>query len=271
MNRRRPRRPSERVAFRQKCWTNPALLLVQKTEARAHAWGVSAVSLSLSVLNACLAALVLAGLLVRRRTAASLVLPVYLALLVVERPPMWFWPGTFYTWSYWLFTDLLEAALRFALALELLRLVLGRLPVSRKVASTVTLAILGAALLLTLLAPELVAGPPEWIYFQAAKWAWKATFAGGWLFAALLLLALWYGVPLDPLHRDVASGLVLWALLQAFSTDLAPLDLILGRQTLQRVVYTGVLLAWLRSAWSRDAPALLGPAAQRLLQPWRTA
>jgi hypothetical protein len=232
---------------------------------------VSAISLSLSVLNACLAALALAGLIARRRTAASVVLPVYLALLVVERPPMWFWPETFYTWSYWLFTDLLEAALRFALAIELLRLVLGRLPMSRKVAGSVTLAIVGAALLLTLLAPELSAGPPEWIYFQAAQWAWGATFVGGWLFAALLLLALWYGVPLDPLHRDVASGLVLWALLQAFGPDLAPLDPILGRQTLQRVVYSGMLLAWVRAAWSLDAPTPLGPAAQRLLQPWRTA
>ncbi len=231
------------------------------------------VALLLSYACAALAMLALAGILRRGKVAASRTLPVYLLVLIAVRVPVWFWPERFYTWSYWLGTDLLEVVIRFALAVELLRLVFGRLPIGAARARALTLGVLLATFAAIMGAKKPAGSAASEIYYQATLLAAQATFAGGVLFVAMLALGLWYAVPIDPLHRDVAGGLALWTLLQAFPDELAMLDgaLGLGRQALLRIVYLGMLLSWVLAAWRRSEAPQLSPPALRVLQPWRVA
>lgn len=228
-------------------------------------------ALLLSGVNATLALLVLLGLARRGRLGASRVLPAYLLVLALERVPVWLWPERFYTWPYWLATELLEATLRFALALDLLRLIFRNLPAGRARSGEAVLLVVSCSLF-PIAAAAGHLGFGDLAFYDASRLAAWATFAGGLIFASVLVLGLWYALPLDPLHRDVCAGLALWALLQAFPGDLSVLDQVLGlgREALQRLVYLGMMVAWVRAAWTRESMAL-SPAAQRVLQPWRLA
>src|SRR5262245_16077027 len=62
---------------------------------------------------------------------SGLFLPFYLLRVVVERLCMMLWPERFYTRGFWLITEVVCAALALGMALEMLLLVFGRLPVGR--------------------------------------------------------------------------------------------------------------------------------------------
>jgi hypothetical protein len=226
-------------------------------------------------INLCLPAAVLLGLIRdRHQRRVSRFLVVYLAFVVVGGLPLLLWRKQFHTWWYWLVTELVCASLALALAVDLLRLVLGRLPVGRRRSALVTAIVLLAVWLSLLVA----AGPPtsasaDWVYYQGSLRAAQAKCAAGILFVVLLALASRHGVPLDPLHRDVAAGFALWQLVHFFAEPLAVLDPFLGvgRQGFQRLIYTGMLIAWVQAAWRRDEASALSPAAARLLHPWRVA
>ena len=239
---------------------------------KVYLLNVTPTALVWSVLLWALVTATLAGVLWRGRWRASLVLPLYLLAMCLEKPPMWLWPDRFYTWGYWLGTELLEALLRLVLAVELLLLAFGRLPVGRRRAGATAAAILLVATGCFALAPVPPIGlSPDVLYAAASLRAAQATFTAGWLFTALVALSIYYRLPLDPLHRDVAAGLALWAALQAFPLVLMPLDpyLHLGREGLQRIIAAGFTLAWARAAWHSVEPSPLSPRVLRILQPWR--
>ncbi len=223
-------------------------------------------------LNLCLLAAALVGLIYHGRYRASRLLPAYLGLGVLSRIPVLLWRDQFYVWWYWLLTEIAFALFALALAVEMLWLVFGRLPVGRRRTTHAVAVVLLALLVALVLAP----GPPaaassDWVYYQGTLRASQAKCAAGVLFALLLVFSVRYRIPLDPLHRDVASGLALWQLLQVWAEPLVVLDpfLGIGPQGLQRLIYTGVLVAWVRAAWRPDEASALCPAALRLLRPWQ--
>ncbi len=223
-------------------------------------------------LNLCLLTAALGGFLHQGRRRASRFLLAYLGFGVLSRVPLLLWRDQFHVWWYWLLTELVCALLALALAVEMLWLVFGRLPMGRR-RTTYAAAILLLALLATVVwtpAPPASASD-DWVYYQGTLQAAQAKCAAGVLFALLLVFSFHYGIPLDPLHRDVAAGLALWELLQVCAEPLAVLDPFLGvgRQGLQRLIYTGMLVAWVHTAWRSDEESALGPAALRLLRPWQ--
>ncbi len=231
------------------------------------------VRLLLPWVNVCLLLAALVGVVSGSRLGASRLLPVYLGFGVLCRVPLLLWRQQFHTWSYWLLTELVCAFLALALAVELFRLVFRRLPIGRRRAAYAAVLVLAV----TWIAVVLIPAPPaaasaNWIYYEGSLRAAQAKCASGVLFAVLLGFAFYYGLPLDPLHREVAAGLALWELLQACTEPMAVLDpfLGIGRQGFQRLIYTGVLVAWAQAAWRREEVSALSPVAMRLLQPWRT-
>lgn len=234
---------------------------------------VSTVRVVLPWANLALLLCALAGLACCRRVRALRLLPVYLAVGVLTRIPLLLWRERFYTWGYWLATELACALLALAIAYELVTVVFGRLPAARQRAALLAAAVLAVACAALLVQPVEPGASADSIYYQGSLHAAQAKLAAGIVCGLLLATALHYAVPLEPLQRDVAAGFALWALLQAFGEQLAVLDPFLGvgRQGLQRLIYTGVLSAWAWAAWRPSPATALSPAALRLLQPWRAA
>jgi hypothetical protein len=217
-------------------------------------------------------AAMLAGLVVRGMRGAPNLLPAYVIVGLTQKILFLLWPGRFYVWSWWLVGELASTLLALGLALQLGVLVFGRLPVGRRRLAELGVVVLLIALVVIIHAPApAVDASVDSVYYQGSLRASQATAAAGWIFAAILGLSLQHGVPLERMHRDVAAGLALWALLQGFASELSVLDpfLAIGRQGLHRLVYTGMLVAWAIDAWRRDEETDLGPEALRLLRPWR--
>lgn len=229
---------------------------------------MSSFTLFLSLLNGLLSLVVVAGLLSRGRSPACRLLPVYLVAGVAMRAPYWFWPERFYQWDYWFLTQCVHTALRLALAAELARRALAALPRGLERARLAQLLILLGTLAALVVAPRPEAAHA---YYFGALLAGQATYAGGWLFVAFLATVWYHRIPTDRLHRDVALGFALWALVAGISPYLEEIDGVVGlcNQLVASLVYPGVLMAWARTAWVPDAQTALSPASLAALRPWR--
>jgi hypothetical protein len=217
-------------------------------------------------------AVLLSALAVRGARGAPKSLIVYCAIGAALKALLLLWPGTFYTWAWWLVFELVGALLGLALAIEIGLLVFGRLPVGRRRLTELALVVLAVTLVVILAAPApSVDASTSTIFYEASLRASQARCAAGWLFVAILALSLQHGVPLEPLHRDVVAGLATWTFLQVFGAELSVLDpyLGIGRQGFQRLIYTGVLGAWAITAWRPEERSDLSAEAIRLLWPWR--
>ena len=226
-----------------------------------------------SKLNLLLLVAALLGLWWRRRGKASRFLAWYLAYGAAARVCVLIWPAR--TWAYVFCTEVPCAFLALAMAAEMLVLVFGGLPLGRLRSSAIAAALLLVAWVTIMAwAPVQSAEVPhsDQIWYQASQRMIQAKFTAGWLFMVVVALALYYGVPLDPLHRDVAQGYSTWIFIQIIpAAELAVLDgvLHLGEASFQRLIYTGMLLGWVRAAWREDELPALNSEALRRLQPWR--
>lgn len=224
--------------------------------------------LALSIANAMLASVAIAGLVARRRVGACTAFPAYLAVVVLGRLALWTWPAQLYGWRYWLATDLLQAVLGFAIALEFTHRAFVALPAARARALRVQIVIAAAAGL------AFVWTPIDWngsLGELATVLVGRLAYARAWLFAGGLAVAYYHRVPLDRIHRDIAGGFVVWSLLMACNAQLEPLDgyLQVTRQTVASLVYPGVLLAWAAAAWARDEETAFPRELLLQLRPWR--
>jgi hypothetical protein len=238
---------------------------------------MSAVALLLSVINAALCLLVLAGLIARQRVGACKFLVLYLVAGAALRVPVWLWPQHFYTWAYWFVTDVIETALELAIALELAWRIFGRLPNglarSRRLHALLALATLTSFCWALPALLGHVPGSDEY-YAAAVTLVSRITYGCAWFFAALLGLVFYHAVPTERLHRDVAGGFILWCVVFAWREELVAMTD--GGTTLRSFVeigisciYSFVLVAWTATAWRRDRSTLLSPATIAFLRPWR--
>ena len=224
---------------------------------------MSGFALCHSLANGVLALLVVTGIVARGRWGACRMLPLHLGLGILLRIPVWLWPERFYQWDYWFFTECAQVATRLALAAELAGRALRALPRGLDRAHGLQLVVLLGTLAALVVAP----GPEHsHAYYMGSLVAAQATYASAWLFVAFLGVVWYHGIPTEQLHRDVALGFTVWALVAGISPHLPEFA---GLQFVGALIYPAVLLAWARTAWAPDAPTALSPASLAVLRPWR--
>lgn len=213
------------------------------------------------------AALALAGLARYQRLHLCRAFPVYLAAVALGDLLAMAWPGVFFTWSFYVGREVLYAALKLAIVLQLAAVCFDAFPGARAAARRALLLVL-AALAVAALLPAGAAGAEGLAYALQPRVA-NGT-AGAFL--ALWALVLWYRIPIHPIHFAILKGFVPYLLVSAVNVRL-PLDLathLAGvASRLSGLPYVLVLSYWAWAAWRPeevpDAPASL----VRRLQPWR--
>jgi hypothetical protein len=223
-----------------------------------------------------LAAAGLAGLVVRRRAARCVFFAAYLVsvaatgLLVSLRPAA-------LSWRVWLAVELLQGALAVGAAFEIAARILGRLPAAarsarRHMRAVVALTLAGGTASLAWEAAALrrAASPEALAYALASSVLPLLTYGAAFLFTALLAVANWYLLPLDPLHRAVLVGFSVYLVL--FSALIVSVRSEEVRTALSRANSVGFVLlltGWTWAAW-RSEPAPPAPETLvRRLWPWR--
>jgi hypothetical protein len=228
---------------------------------------VSAYGVFLRLLCLALAACALGGLIARGRWRACLGFGAYLTSAALGRALLLAWPQTFWTWPFLFWTDVLQLALSSAVALEVAFKIFRPLPNgNRHMRLTVGLVLAVIAIGLALWAT------PVTDAFQGTLTMQQASYGVTFLFVAILLVTRSFGVPVDPLHRDILCGFTLLLALVAYGEALSSFDPAFagGRDFVVKSAYPLLLLAWCVGAWRRDVPSRLSPVNLRRLQPWRT-
>jgi hypothetical protein len=157
------------------------------------------------------------------------------------------------TWETWMLLQVVSAALRFGVALELTYLIFGAFPAAAVTARRVMLVILVATAV-----TALATAPPDVTYTRMhAESIPRMASAAIWMLTALAGLVLWYRLPLAPLPRAILMGYAPYLLVFTIGMSL------LFDPGAERIrVWVGYLdpLAffvltnyWLRVAW-RTAP-----------------
>ena len=217
------------------------------------------------LLAAALALAALAGLRRRSRVDACYSFAAYLATVVMSQALVGAWPSRFWTWDFWLATDVLQTGTHIACAAEVTFRTFRPLPAGQARARRLF------AVLVTATVAALAFPGPTTTAFDLTLLVSRFTYGVGFLFAAYLGLTAYYHVPVDPVHRDVAQGFVLLTMLVAFTHDLSYLDPIMGwgRDTIVKLTYPLLLLWWAQRAWAQEEATALPRASMEHLQPWR--
>ncbi len=178
------------------------------------------------------------------------------------------WPETFFTLEFYVQKECLYGVLKLALALELALLAFTRLPGARLLARVVLA--LGGLLLVGALYATLadVARPDA----ATARLLPRLANGTALLFAAVWALALYFRVPLHPLHRALLRGFVPYLLvfalllnfLRAFGWGVQPYFGIADG-----LAYVTMLAYWTATVWRLPLAAPADPAVVGVLQPWR--
>jgi len=157
------------------------------------------------------------------------------------------------TFEIYMLQQLLSAALRFGIALELTYCIFGAFPAAAVTARRVMLVILVATAV-----TALATAPPDATYTRLhAESIPRMASAGIWMLTALAALVLWYRLPLTPLPRAILMGYAPYLLVFTIGTSLLfdpesrHLRVFVGY--LDQVAFFILTNYWLRVAW-RTAP-----------------
>lgn len=212
-----------------------------------------------------LAVAALAGLVVRRKLHVCLLFPVYLLSAALGHAALLAFPVALWNWQFWAATDVVQAALRLGVAIEIAIKTFRPLPAAGRMLRLYFLVAIVAIAARVLLFPREFADA-----FELALVVGWISYGVAFLFTGLLLIVLYYAVPLDPLHRAIAIGVAVASAVLAFAHTIPAQDH-WGRAWLSATAYPLVLAAWTISAWRRDTWRGLSPASVDRLWPWRKA
>lgn len=197
-----------------------------------------------------LLALTVAGVLARGRFRRAPVFTVYLAFISVVDASMLGWPQRFYTRDLWLFREIVIAALRFGVILELAHWIFKGFP-----AAAVTLK---RTLLLALVATyaAVVAIPTEGHAYPTlvAHVLPRAANGSIWVLTAISALVLWYRLPLHRFHKSILVGLASYLLTLTVLRGLLASSAWQLREPLGYLEIFAFLLLeayWCHAAWRR--------------------
>lgn len=151
-------------------------------------------------------AVILVGLLVRRRASRCYSFTLYVMAVLTCEVLITAWPKHFYKWEFWLFKETLFSALKYGIALELAARTLRAFPGARATARAVLFLVV-----LVSLAAVLPAVPtaPVLDFSELASDLHPRILNGTiWIFTALAAVILWYRLPVDLLHKAILVGFV---------------------------------------------------------------
>jgi hypothetical protein len=221
---------------------------------------------ALSSTTSLLAALALAGLARRGRLRSSVSFVAYLASAVAGHLLLAADPGRFWTWEFLTATDLIQAVLLCAIVCEIAHKTFRSLPAGycrvRRALAAAGLGVLASVAWTT----PLVTDAAELSYLVE-----RLSYGLGFLFLGFMVLVRWYGVPVDPLYRNIATGFAFVTMLVGCVSALASVDPMpsLGPYFIVKTAYPCVLAWWALSAWREDDFGRLSYEAVRRLHPWR--
>lgn len=210
---------------------------------------------------------VLGALVVRRRWRRCWSFPLYLASVGCFNLTVALRGTDSFSWSTWLGAEIVQGALTLAVAVEITLRGFASLPRGLQTARAALLLCLGAACAVMWSGDGRAASTlPDLAREMVPRFELAAIFA----FLALLVVALFYELPLDELHGAIACGLAAYAGLSA-----AGLQIVRDVGWAARMCVSGVLTSsyiallsfWLAAAWRSEADV---PApVVRKLWPWR--
>jgi len=213
------------------------------------------------------AALALAGLARYQRLHLCSAFPAYLAAVALGDLLAMAWPGVFFTWSFYVGREILYAALKLAVVLQLTAVCFAAFPGARATARRVLLLVL-VALVVAALLPTGATGPEGLTYALQPRLANGTAIA----FLALWAVVLWYRIPVHHLHLAILKGFVPYLMIFTFGMRL-PLDIgpafanaVAG---LSGLPYVLLLSYWAWAAWRHEELPDAPEALVRRLQPWR--
>lgn len=176
------------------------------------------------------------------------------------------WPERFWVWDFWAGKQVIYSGLYLAMAVEFsLKIFSERLPRARlralMLACVMTAATAGAI-------GVAADGSP-----LTALGAVLPTLRAGaaWLMALLLVLAVYYEIPVHPFHKLVLVGTALY---HCVFVSLVGIQGLLGPQlrstfnAFEPLVYATTVGLWAYAAWRPEPVSALSPATATLLQPW---
>lgn len=214
---------------------------------------MSAGSLLVANLVAVLLCAALLGIVVRGHASRCWSFTMYLAVALLSNRLVCWWPDYFFRLWFASLKELTYAALMVVITLELATVSLARFRRARRQAIIVGATIAGSVALLVSTTPS--------DGLQARVGTTAALANGGALFVltALLFVVYWYRLPLEPWHRAIAQGIVLYrgvygVLLGA--VGLFGLEAYRYLVALDPTAYAATVGLWVIAAWRPEkAPA----------------
>jgi hypothetical protein len=189
----------------------------------------------------------------------------YVALQATVNASAFFWPTFYENWAVWVAKETLYALARLFVLAELSTLIFRTLPRARTRAY-VLLSLAALVLLVVLTLPYDTTSA----YRLAKNVLSRFDYVTAWGLIGLLVMVVWYRLPLHPFHKAILHGM-LWLLLVHFGAVYSARaigGLAAGR--IYNTVQIGILAWWLKAAWARepvwDEDEI---AVIRYLQPWR--
>ena len=168
------------------------------------------------------------------------------------------------TWETWMLQQVVSAALRFGVALELTYCIFGAFPAAAVTARRVMLVILAATAVTALATAPLDA---TYTRMQAESIPRMAS-AGIWMLTALAGLVLWYRLPLAPLPRAILMGyapyLLVFTIGMSLLFDPGSQHIRVWVGWFDPLAFFILTNYWLRVAWrtAAESPMLPPPAGR---------
>lgn len=193
------------------------------------------------------------GIVVRHRVRVCISFDLYILAVFTSDLLTAVDPDRFYDETFWIFKEIVHAALKFAIALELSVRIFRRFPGASDRARRWLLAIL----FLTFCAVLLVPGRNADYLTLLSQFMPRVLNGTAWLFMAIAVLILWYRLPVDAFAKAIVLGFVPYLLI--FNIGLSLIHSMgwgirIVATRVPAVAYVILLFYWNYSAWSH-APA----------------
>jgi hypothetical protein len=209
----------------------------------------------------------LLGLVVRRRVGLCYSFAGYLVAVEIGDVLPFFWPDRFWNWNFWVLKESIYVVLKFVVALELIAVVFQAFPGAAATARLAMLFCLAGTFGALLYTPGHV-GPMREIATDLHP---RISNGSAGLFVLILVLSIWYRIPLHDLHRAIARGFAAYLLVAAVALHV--LGRVPGAERLSNRLDVGtyllVLAYWAWSAWRREEAPPISEETLRRVQPWR--
>jgi hypothetical protein len=200
-------------------------------------------------------AVVVAGILARRRYRAWYFFALFLAVALVSGTMIGVWPRRFYTHDFWQAKETALNLLRFAMALELAYRTFRAFPGAL---STLRWAVL-FVLAVTFVAVFAVSGGGTEFRSFMTELHPRVLNGSIWLFTAIAALIVWYRLPVDHFYKTVLLSYVPFLLIFTLTMNAlgsVTADRLGWLSYLYQLAYLAMMIHWAAAAWRRvEVPA----------------